>query len=255
MENASGKAKRSMENLSYGGRASILVVDDDPAVSKLISSVLLKNDFEVHVVSDGQQALAHIENRIPDMVILDIKMPKMGGREVIVRVREWSEVPIIMVSAIFSEYEKIEFLDLGADDYICKPFDTDELLARVRAVLRRTRHVTNRTVTEPVVRAGGIEIDFNGRKVTREGLEVDLTATEFSLLWELALNAGKVLTYSYLLEQVWGPNYKDEKEYLHVFIGRLRRKLEPDHANPVYLVNIPAVGYEFKDPAGLQRTA
>jgi two-component system KDP operon response regulator KdpE len=241
-------AGQNSETQPSGGGQRILVVDDDSSVAKLISDTLSRNGFDVQVAVDGLQALKFIEGRVPDLIILDIRMPKLDGYEVAVRVREWSQVPIIIVSALIGESEKIRLLDLGADDYLTKPFGPGELLARVRAVLRRTKNPDTCPVANPIVCAGEIEMDFSQRKVTLGGVEVKFTPTEFSLLQELANNMGKVLTYSYLLEHVWGPRYKNEKEYLHVFIGRLRRKLEPDHANPLYIINISGFGYQFKDP-------
>lgn len=232
-----------------GVKQRILVVDDDPMISKLVSGTLLKEGFDVDIVNDGLKALEFIDAGAPDLVILDLMLPRLNGYEVSRRIREVSQIPIIILSGICNEVEKVKCLDLGADDYISKPFGARELLARVHAVLRRAKPPEMRALTPPLIRVGEIDLDFKQRKVTRNGIEVKLTPTEYSLLQELAVNSGKVLTYAYLLEHVWGPQYQNEKEYLHVFIGRLRSKLEADKANPKYIITVSAVGYEFKDPA------
>jgi two-component system KDP operon response regulator KdpE len=197
---------------------------------------------------DGAEALRKIEMELPDLVILDIMMPKMDGFEVCRRLREWSQIPTIMLSARGDETDKVKCLDLGADDYLTKPFGTRELLARVRAVLRRTE-ATKTVSTQPFFTSGDLRISFAQRQVTVAGKEVELTPTEYSLLQEFVLNAGKTLTHSYLLDRVWGPEYRDEREYLHVFVRRLRTKLEPDATNPTYIMTVPGVGYRFRDTA------
>jgi two-component system KDP operon response regulator KdpE len=197
---------------------------------------------------DGAQALQIFERELLDLLILDIMMPKMDGFEVCRRLREWSQVPIIMLSARGDEEDKVKCLELGADDYITKPFGVNELIARVKAVLRRTVALDT-TATEPSFTSGDLQINFVERKVIAGGGEVRLTPTEYSLLQELVLNAGKVLTYAQLLNRVWGPEYGQEREYLHVFIGRLRAKLEPDPTNPVHIVTVPGIGYKFQATA------
>jgi len=177
---------------------------------------------------------------------LDIMMPKLDGFEVCRRLREWSQVPVIMLSGRGDEQDKVKCLDLGADDYITKPFGVQELLARVRAVLRRTSGA-GAVTTPPSYAAHGLNIKFAERQVTVSGREVKLTPTEFNLLREFVLNAGKVLTHSQLLNRVWGPGYGEEREYLHVFVRRLRNKIEPDPTNPSFIVTVPAVGYQFRD--------
>jgi two-component system KDP operon response regulator KdpE len=197
---------------------------------------------------DGSEALRKIEMELPDLVILDIMMPKIDGFDVCRRLREWSQIPTIMLSARGDETDKVKCLDLGADDYLTKPFGTRELLARVRAVLRRTE-ATKTVSTQPLFTSGDLRISFAQRQVTVAGKEVKLTPTEYSLLQEFVLNAGKTLTHSYLLDRVWGPEYRDEREYLHVFVHRLRTKLEPDATNPKYIMTVPGVGYRFRDTA------
>jgi two-component system KDP operon response regulator KdpE len=197
---------------------------------------------------DGVDALHTIEMELPDLVILDIMMPKIDGFEVCRRLREWSQIPIIMLSARGEEKDKVKCLDLGADDYITKPFGASELIARVRAVLRRTE-ATRAVPAQSSFASGDIKINFAERRVTVAGKEVKLTPTEYSLLQEFVLNAGKVLTHTYLLNKVWGAEYKEEREYLHVFVRRLRTKLESDPTNPSYIMTVPGVGYQFKDSA------
>jgi two-component system KDP operon response regulator KdpE len=225
----------------------ILIVDDDPAILKFLRANLKAGSYETLAAVDGAQALQVFERELPDLVLLDITMPRMDGFDVCRRLREWSKIPIIMLSARGDEMDKVKCLELGADDYLTKPFGVDELLARVRAVLRRTESARTQP-TKSSFTCEGIEINFADRRVTVSGREVALTPTEYKLLQELVLNANKVLTHSMLLGKVWGPEYGSEKEYLRVFISRLRKKLEPDPINPRYLLTIPGVGYQFKAP-------
>ena len=226
-------------------KTRILVVDDELSIIKFLRANLVANGYKVLTALDGVEALQTFEMELPDLVILDIMMPKMDGFEVCRRLREWSQTPIIMLSARGDVSDKVKCLDLGADDYITKPFGASELIARVRAVLRRTGAATT-IPTQSSFACGDIKISFAQRKVTVAGNEVKLTPTEYSLLQELVLNAGKLLTHTYLLNKVWGPEYREEREYLHVFVRRLRVKLEPDPANPRYIMAVPGVGYQFK---------
>jgi len=175
-------------------------------------------------------------------------MPKIDGFEVCLRLREWSQIPIIMLSAKSDASDKVRCLNIGADDYITKPFAPDELIARVKSVLRRTEAAAA-VPTQPSFASGDLEINFVERRVTVAGNEVRLTPTEYSLLQELVLNAGKVLTYSHLLKRIWGAEYGQEREYLRVFIGRLRAKFEPDSTKPRYITTVPGVGYRFQATA------
>jgi two-component system KDP operon response regulator KdpE len=229
-------------------KTCILVVDDEPGIVRFVRANLEDKGYRVLTAMDGSEALRKIEMELPDLVILDIMMPKMDGFEVCRRLREWSQIPTIMLSARGDETDKVKCLDLGADDYLTKPFGTRELLARVRAVLRRTE-ATKTVSTQPLFTSGDLRISFAQRQVTVAGKEVKLTPTEYSLLQEFVLNAGKTLTHSYLLDRVWGPEYRDEREYLHVFVHRLRTKLEPDATNPKYIMTVPGVGYRFRDTA------
>jgi len=227
-------------------KTRILVVDDELSIIKFLRANLESKGYEVLTAINGAEALQTFEMELPDLVILDIMMPKMDGFEVCRRLREWSQTPIIMLSARGDESDKVKCLDLGADDYITKPFGASELIARVRAVLRRTEAATT-IPTRPSFTSGDLEINFAQRQVTVAGKEVKLTPTEYSLLQEFVLNAGKVLTHTHLLNKVWGLEYREDTQYLHVFVRRLRAKLEPDPRNPRYIVTVPGVGYQFKD--------
>ena len=226
-------------------RTRILIVDDEPAIRKLLRANLEKNGFEAMSAGDGAEALKLVEREAPDLVVLDIIMPRMDGFETCRRLREWSTIPIIMLSAKDEEQDKVKCLEIGADDYITKPFGSGELVARINAVLRRTR-ARETAVTEPNFVCGDVKINFVQRKVTVRRKIVKLTPTEYNLLRELALNAEKVLTYNQLLNRVWGAEYAQEREYLHVFTSRLRAKIEEDRNNPEYIVTIPGVGYKFQ---------
>jgi two-component system KDP operon response regulator KdpE len=227
-------------------KTRILVVDDELSIIKFLRANLEARDYEVLTAMDGVEALQTMEMELPDLVILDIMMPKMDGFEVCRRLCEWSQVPIIMLSARGHEEDKVKCLDLGADDYITKPFGASELIARVQAVLRRTDKSGGKA-SQPVFASGDLKIDFVKRHVAIAGKEIKLTPTEYSLLQEFALNSGKVLTHTHLLNRVWGPDYRDERQYLHVFVRRLRDKLELDPANPQYIETVSGIGYRFQD--------
>jgi len=226
----------------------ILIVDDEAIIIKFLRVNLEANGYETLAAMDGAEALQKVEMELPDLVIMDIMMPKTDGFEACRRLREWSQIPIIMLSARGDLIDKVKCLDLGADDYLSKPFGVEELLARVRAVLRRTEGAYA-TPSQPSFTSGELQINFAARQVTIAGDEVRLTPTEYSLLQELVLNRGKVLTHRMLLSKVWGPEYGDEREYLHVFIGRLRKALEPDPEHPRYIVTVQGVGYKFQAEA------
>lgn len=226
-------------------KSRILIVDDDIGIIKSVRANLQENDCEVLTAMDGVEALRTIERNLPDMIILDITMPKMDGLQVCSEVRKWSKVPIIILSARHDVDEKAYCLNIGADDYITKPFGISELIARVKAVLRRTKEVMTNP-GESQFSAGELNINFAERRVTVSDSEIKLTPTEYNLLQELSLNKGKVFSHATLLGRIWGPEYADEREYLRVFIGRLRKKIEPDPANPQYIVTVSGVGYQFK---------
>ena len=224
----------------------VLVVDDEVSILRYVGGSLRREGYEVVLANNGQDALRLAEEENPVLIILDIMMPKLDGFEACRRLREWSQVPIIMLSARGDKQDKVKCLDLGADDYITKPFGTEDLLARVRAVLRRTQGAATKP-TPVSFAAGELKVSFAQRQVTVSGKEVKLTSTEYNLLQEFVLNAGKVLTHSHLLNKVWGPEYRDEKAYLYVFVRSLRGKIEPEPTNPKFIVTVPAVGYQFRD--------
>jgi two-component system, OmpR family, KDP operon response regulator KdpE len=225
----------------------ILLAEDEAALRDFVSRNLRARGFEVHEASNGLEALALWEREDPHLLILDIMMPRMDGLEVCRRVREHSAVPIIVLTALDAESDKVTALDLGADDYLTKPFGVEELLARVRAVLRRTQW-EGMSPASGVKQFGDLEIDLAGHVVRLRGAEVRLSPTEFSVLKQLITNTGKVLTHRMLLQSIWGPEYGGEAEYLRVYINRLRQKLEPDPASPRYLLTEPGVGYRFVAP-------
>jgi len=226
-------------------KSRILIVDDDIGVVKSVRANLQARDWETVVAMDGVEALEAIGREQPDLVILDITMPRMDGFEVCRQVREWSRIPIIMLSARHDVEEKVKCLNMGADDYVTKPFGVNELAARVTAVLRRTKE-SGAEPTAPDFSSGDLRVNFVERRVTVRGREVKLTPTEYNLLQELVLGAGRVFSHSTLLGRVWGPEYADEREYLHVFVGRLRKEIEPDPQHPQYIITVPGVGYRFQ---------
>jgi DNA-binding response OmpR family regulator len=224
-------------------KTRVLVVDDEPETIKYISANLRARGYEVHTAEDGRTGLKTFAENLVDLVILDVMMPGMDGFEVCRAIREQSKVPIIFLSARGREKDIVHALDLGADDYLTKPFGVDEMLARIRAVIRRAEH--KRISPRPPIEAGPLAIDFGNRKVTLEGKEVTLTPTEYDLLAHLAINESRVITHRALLQAVWGPEYGDETEYLWAYIRRLRRKLEADPKSPQYILTQPGVGYSF----------
>ncbi|HLB29151.1 MAG TPA: response regulator transcription factor [Dehalococcoidia bacterium] len=225
----------------------VLVVEDEAPVLHFVRTHLANQGFEVATATDGADAIHAAEQLAPHLVILDLMLPKVDGWEVCRRIREESTVPVIVLSALGGEAEKVRALDLGADDYITKPFSLEELLARVRAVLRRTGAEYPK-VGQPPLQIGEVYIDFDQRAVSVGGAAVRLTPTEFALLRELAVNAGKVLPHRMLLQNVWGPEYLTETEYLRVFIRRLRSKIEQDPNRPRYILTEPRSGYRFVAP-------
>jgi DNA-binding response OmpR family regulator len=225
----------------------ILTADDDPQLLRLVARSLELEDFRVLTAADGEEALAIIEAQTLDLVLLDVMMPKMDGFTVCQKVREFSSVPIIIITARGQDNDKIKGLNLGADDYLTKPFNIDELVARVRAVLRRAQHTPQEQVhaTRTVTTIGLITIDYSQRLVTIDGHEVVLTPTEYRVLAYLMQNAGRVITQDLLLEHVWGQEYVGESHMLQVNVNRLRRKIEPDPAHPRYILTKIGIGYQF----------
>ncbi|HEY7270603.1 MAG TPA: response regulator transcription factor [Dehalococcoidia bacterium] len=218
----------------------ILAVDDEVGIQRLIKLELSSQGFRVVTAGGGEEALRIAEQQRPDIAVLDIVMPDMSGLEVMRKLRERTGIPIILLTAKDNDADKVRGLELGADDYLVKPFNPEELSARVRAVLRRSVGLSN---TENFVRAGDVEIDLNRRLVKKNGEIVTLTRTEWMLLQHLAANAGKVMLNTELLSKVWGPEYRDDLQYLRVWVSRLRSKLEPDPANPVIIKTLQGIGY------------
>jgi DNA-binding response OmpR family regulator len=227
----------------------ILVVDDEPRLLAFLHSELKASGHRVSVARDGKSALLAAAARGPDLVILDVMLPDMDGFEVCRRLREKSSVPILMLTARVNDTDKVEGLDAGADDYLTKPFSTSELLARVRALLRRVR-ATDSGGPGTEFRCGDFMIDFQRRRVEMRGEEVRLSATEYKLLAELCRNAGRVILREELLARVWGSAYRNEVQYIWVYIGYLRSKLEKDPRHPEYILTYPGVGYSFRAPDG-----
>ncbi|HEX7722958.1 MAG TPA: response regulator transcription factor [Pyrinomonadaceae bacterium] len=223
-------------------RKRILVVDDEQEITLVLRSGLTTHGFDVRVAGEGQAALELFQAWTPDLVITDLSMPNMNGLKLCRRLREISDVPIIILSVKGDEATKVEALDAGADDYLTKPFGMGELLARVRATLRRSPQASNEGT---VIEAGDFRVDFETRAVQVAGKEIRLSPKEFDLLVFLIRNSGKVLTHRTLLANIWGGNYTDQTEYLRVFIRHLRKKLEPDPAKPRYILTDPWVGYRF----------
>ena len=222
--------------------ARILVVDDEPQIRRSLRINLEGKGYAVETAESGEQAIAAFGNRRQDILILDLLMPGMGGVEVVRRIRSASTVPIIVLSAMGDESRKVEALETGADDYITKPFGMEELLARIRSLLRRAAGARS---AQPVFVAGGLSVNFDRREVTIDGQPVKLTPTEYDLLKYMIEHASKVLTHRILLQEVWGQAYVDQAQYLRVFIGQLRKKLEKSPGRPRFILTDPGVGYRF----------
>ena len=225
----------------------VLVVDDEPQITRVLKTVLTSQGYSVRSAAEGESALVNFKEWAPELVITDLAMPHMDGVELCRRIRETSNVPIIVLSVKGEERTKVEALDSGADDYVTKPFGIDELMARVRAALRRSGGEAS---PEPSsFEAGDFRVDMDARRVHTQGREVRLTPKEFDLFVYMARHPNRVLTHASLLEAVWGQASQEQPEYLRVFMGQLRKKLEPDPSNPRYLVTEPWVGYRF-NPKG-----
>jgi two-component system KDP operon response regulator KdpE len=221
----------------------ILVIDDEPQILRALRTILTARQFRVSTASHGEEGLALAAAGLPDLVILDMSLPDLDGLEVCRRLREWSQVPIVVLSVRDSEREKVAALDHGADDYLTKPFGIEELLARIRVALRHsTQAGGSKQVT---IKAGSVSLDLVQHTVSREGVEVKLTATEYNLLAYLASHAGRVLTHRMILANVWNVADADRVEYLRVYMRQLRKKLEADPEHPQVLITEPGVGYRF----------
>jgi two-component system KDP operon response regulator KdpE len=221
----------------------ILVVDDEPQILRALQTTLRGAGYEVDTATTGAEALTKAAARLPEAFILDLVLPDYSGVDVCRELRGWSKAPILILSAVGEESEKVAALDAGADDYVTKPFGLDELLARLRAALRRAR-----PTGEPTIEAGDLRIDLEKHAVTRAGEPVRLTPHEFAMLRLFAENEGKLLTHRMILREVWGPAYQTESNYLHVYVSHLRRKLERDPTRPRYIVTEPGAGYRFIAP-------
>jgi two-component system KDP operon response regulator KdpE len=221
----------------------VLVIDDEPQILRALRTILTEKKFQVTIASRGEEGLALAAANPPDIVILDLGLPDMDGIEVCAHLREWTQVPIIVLSVRDNERDKVAALDKGADDYLSKPFGIEELLARVRVAFRHSALTQGHK--ETIVKAGTLTIDLAKYMITRDGLEVKLTATEYKLLAYLAANNGRVLTHQSILSHVWDPAEADHIEYLRVYMRQLRKKLEADPERPQFLLTEPGIGYRF----------
>jgi two-component system KDP operon response regulator KdpE len=228
-------------------KPAILVIEDEPPLQKFLHAALTSNGYRVIEAITGESGLRHAANDQPDLIILDLGLPDFDGIEVAVRIREWSAVPIIVVSARGKEQDKVLALDSGADDYLTKPFSVPELLARVRVALRHAA-VVNHQSGDPVFESQGLRVDLARREVSRDGRSVHLTPNEFKLLAVLVKNAGRVLTHRHLLKEVWGPGTADQTHYVRVFMNQLRQKIEPDPTRPRHFLTETGVGYRLASP-------
>jgi two-component system, OmpR family, KDP operon response regulator KdpE len=224
--------------------AAILVVDDEPQIRRVMRTTLASHGYVIVEAQTGEEAVEKLDAAHPDLVLLDVNMPGMGGLAACREIRERSDVPIIMLTVRSTEKDKVRALDAGADDYVVKPFGIEELLARIRAALRRA------SPSEPLppFESSGLQIDFEARRVVAQGKEIRLTPKEFSLLRQLVGNAGKPISHRNLLQAVWGPDYGEETEYLRVFVNQLRKKIETDPKHPRYIRTEPWIGYRFEVP-------
>ena len=219
----------------------MLVVDDEPQIVRGLKVILRNAGYRVEEATTKQEALDAVSVRPPDAIVLDLVLPDGNGVDVATEIRRWSQVPIVVLSAVGDEQQKVLALDAGADDYVTKPFGSEELLARLRAVLRRRSEDGG-----GAVRVGSLEIDISDRSVRRDGEELHLTPIEFNLLSKLAEHPGRLVTHGQLLRQVWGPGFEDETHYLRVHFAHVRRKIEPDPSNPRYVITEPGIGYRLR---------
>jgi len=227
-------------------REAVLVVDDEAPMRKYLSVNLKARGYDVSTAEDGTEALKLLAERTFDLLILDIMLPGPDGLSVLEATRRESSLPVLVLSARGREVDKVHALDLGADDYLTKPFGVEELLARVRATLRRAN--SSPASPSPTYRHADLELDFGARRARLAGVDVPLTAREYDLLAFLARNAGKVLTHREILQAVWGGQYGDEADYIWTYIRRIRRKIEPEPGHPRYVLTVPAVGYSVPSP-------
>jgi two-component system KDP operon response regulator KdpE len=223
----------------------VLVVDDEPQIVRGLKIILRSAGYAVEAAETKAEALAALASRPPDALVLDLVLPDGRGVELCEEIRRWSQLPILVLSAVGDEREKVRALDAGADDYVTKPFGTDELLARLRALMRRSAEPSG----SPLVTLGELVIDLQDRTVTRDGGEVHLTPIEFDIVRVLAQHEGRLVMHRQLLQEVWGPQYAAETHYLRVHVAHIRAKLEDDPSRPRYLITEPGVGYRLRDPS------
>ncbi len=233
-------------------KVSVLIIEDEKSICDFISKTLTANDYKVATAATGKDGLAIITSNLPDLVILDLGLPDMDGNEILEKTRKWSSMPIIVISARTQEKEKVRALDLGADDYITKPFGTNELLARIRTAIRHNNKIVNDQVnSNRPYKAGDLEIDFDKRLVILSGEVIHFTRVEYKLISILAKNSGKVLTYDSLIEQIWGPYADDNNRILRVNMANIRRKIEPNPGEPKYIFTELGVGYRMIEDENL----
>lgn len=218
-----------------------LIVDDEPQIRRLLRVVLEGENYQVQEAENGQQGLTEIANRRPSIILLDLGLPDMEGLEVLKRLREWSEAPVLVLSVRDDEQSKVAALDSGAEDYVTKPFSTAELLARLRAAQRKTRPEEEVSI----FKSGNLIVDLTARVVKRAGHEIKLTATEYALLRLFVRHPGRVLTHRYILREIWGPKSEEHRQYLRVYVTHLRQKIEPDPTKPSLIRTEPGIGYRF----------
>ena len=224
---------------------SALIIDDEPQIQRLLTITLEANGYRVTTASNGKEGLATAAERRHDVIILDLGLPDLSGISVLKQIRDWTQTPVIILTVQDAESDQIEALDSGADDYVTKPFKTGELLARLRAALRRS---DKGKTEEPIIHFGDLAVDLANRRVTRKGEPIKLTVTEYAILRLFVQHAGKVLTHRHILREVWGPENEQQTQYLRVYVTRLREKLEANPAAPVLFLNESGVGYRFAEP-------
>ena len=228
-------------------KIKIMIIEDEEAISNFIATTLKANTYAPLIAKSGSEALSMIPSHCPDLILLDLGLPDMDGIEILKKIREWSAVPVIVVSARGEESDKVEALDLGADDYIAKPFGTSELLARIRTALRHSIMASNGSSANDIFRAKGLTIDFDKRQITVDGKDIHLTQIEFKIVSLLAKSAGRVLTYDFIITELWGPYAVKDNQILRVNMANIRRKLEKNPASPEYIFTEVGVGYRMTD--------
>ena len=228
----------------------VLVVEDDKSIRNFFRTILEANNYDVIMANTGAEAYSMVTSQCPDLVILDLGLPDMDGMKILKSIREWSAMPILVVSARTHERDKVEALDAGADDYITKPFGTSELLARIRTAIRhaRTAYLTPQGMQTGIFHSGGLTIDYDKHRVYVDGRDANLTQNEYKLVSLLGKYAGKVLTYDYIIKEIWGPNMKNDNRILTVNMANIRRKIEKNPGKPEYILTEVGVGYRIVDP-------